>query len=349
MKVIGNSRLYFIVALLSSLLVWVSANAFNRFLSEPLALSQPLELSVPKGSTLGLVARDLYGQQVLQHPSWWLLYARVNRRGRSIHAGDYLLEPGITPLDLLDTLERGKVRTYAVTLVEGWTLAQARAALARDPHLRQTLAGVGPEQLFAALNINDAPSPQPEGWFFPDTYVFSGEIEDRDILRQAYRRMQQVLALEWAQRSPQLPYRSAYEALIMASIVEKETGAAAERAEIGGVFVRRLQKSMLLQTDPAVIYGLGQDFDGNLRRSDLEDTANAFNTYARPGLPPTPIALPGAAAIRAALQPAAGDALYFVARGDGSHQFSATLDEHVQAVKKFQIQRRRSDYRSRPQ
>lgn len=348
MKIAGNSRVYFVVALLSSLLIWVLANAFNQFLNEPLALSQTREYIVPKGSTLGLVARDLHGQQVLQHPTWWLLYARVNRRGRSIHAGDYLLEPGTTPLDLLDILERGKVRTYSVTLVEGWTLAQARAALARDAHLRQTLSGVSAEQLFAALRIDDAPTLHPEGWFFPDTYVFSSETEDRDILRQAYRRMQQVLANEWAQRNPDLPYRSAYDALIMASIVEKETGAIGERAEIAGVFVRRLQKSMLLQTDPTVIYGLGESFDGNLRRRDLDDAANAFNTYARPGLPPTPIALPGAAAIRAALQPAAGDALYFVARGDGSHQFSATLDQHEQAVKKFQMQRR-SNYRSRPQ
>jgi UPF0755 protein len=203
-------------------------------------------------------------------------------------------------------------------------------------------------QLLQALDVDAQSANQPEGLFFPDTYVFSGATSDRDILRQAYRRLQQVLAQEWNARAANLPYRSAYEALIMASIVERETGAGSERPEIAGVFVRRLQKDMLLQTDPAVIYGLGAQFDGNLRRRDLEDDSNAYNTYLHRGLPPTPIALAGRAAIRAALQPSAGDALYFVAKGDGSHQFSATLDEHERAVKKYQIERRRADYRSSP-
>lgn len=341
------SRWFAPLALLLALIAWGGICAIDRWFHAPLALTEVRELEVAKGSTLGQVVRQLGSDGVLARPSWLLLYARVTQRGHQIHAGDYLIGPGTTPLDLLEILERGKVRTYAVTLVEGWTLQQARAMLAREPRLQQTLTHVPDDQLLGALNIADAPSLQPEGLFFPDTYVFTGQTADRDILRQAYRRMQGLLAREWSQRSADLPYQSPYEALIMASIVEKETGVPAERADIAGVFVRRLQKSMLLQTDPTVIYGLGARYDGNLRRRDLDDQDNVFNTYARPGLPPTPIALPGAAAIHAALQPRPGETLYFVARGDGSHQFSSTLEEHARAVKKFQIEQRRTDYRSR--
>ncbi|MET0379751.1 MAG: endolytic transglycosylase MltG [Spongiibacteraceae bacterium] len=344
-----KSYLLALIALLLAVGIWAGVRAVDVFLRQPLVLNQVLELEVPKGSSLGPVVRKLGADKVLQHPNWLLAYARVMQRGHQIHAGDYLVGPGTTPLDLLNMLERGQVRTYSVTLVEGWTLAQARAMLAREPRLQQTLRGVPNDQLLAALDIGDAPTLQPEGLFFPDTYVFTGQTADRDILRQAYRRMQDLLAREWPQRIADLPYQSPYEALIMASIVEKETGVPAERPDIAGVFVRRLQQSMLLQTDPTVIYGLGEHYDGNLRRRDLDDAANVFNTYARAGLPPTPIALPGAAAIRAALRPNPGNALYFVARGDGSHQFSATLDEHVRAVKKYQIEQRRADYRSRAQ
>ncbi len=349
MNSVGKTRLFALIALLLVVGIWASVCAVDIFFRQPLAIDEVLELEVPKGSSLGPVVRKLGADNVVQHPTWLLAYARVTRRGNQIHAGDYLVGPGTTPLDLLNMLERGQVRTYAVTLVEGWTLAQARAMLAREPRLQQTLSSVPNDQLLAALDITDAPTLLPEGLFFPDTYVFSGQTADRDILRQAYRRMQELLAREWPQRTAELPYQSPYEALIMASIVEKETGVPEERPDIAGVFVRRLQQSMLLQTDPTVIYGLGENYDGNLRRRDLDDTTNTFNTYTRAGLPPTPIALPGAAAIRAALQPRPGNTLYFVARGDGSHQFSATLDEHVRAVKKFQIEQRRGDYRSRAQ
>jgi UPF0755 protein len=349
MNTFGKSRWFALIALALAVALWVAICAIDTFFRQPLALNQVLELEVPKGSSLGQVVRKLGADNVLQHPTWLLAYARVMQRGHQIHAGDYLVGPGTTPFDLLEILERGKVRTFAVTLVEGWTLTQARAMLAREPRLQQTLKDVPNDQLLGALNISDAPSLQPEGLFFPDTYVFTGQTADRDILRQAYHRMQELLAREWAQRAADLPYQSPYEALIMASIVEKETGVPDERPDIAGVFVRRLQKSMLLQTDPTVIYGLGTAYDGNLRRRDLDDPDNIFNTYARAGLPPTPIALPGAAAVHAALQPKAGDALYFVARGDGSHQFSATIDEHQRAVKKYQIEQRRADYRSRIQ
>lgn len=336
-----------VVALLVALAVWVGTVQVNASLNQPLAIADEFELEVPKGGSLSQVIRRLGADRVIDTPSVLLLYARLQRRGNQIHAGEYLIAPGTTPLQLLDMLEQGRVRLYSVTLVEGWTLAQARAALNQMPRLQRTLDGVPDAQLLSALNIADAPTIAPEGLFFPDTYTFSGQTSDCDLLRQAYQRMQQVLAREWAQRKKDLPYQSPYEALIMASIVEKETGVAWERAEIAGVFVRRLQKSMLLQTDPTVIYGLGEGYDGNLRRRDLDNAGNPFNTYARPGLPPTPIALPGAAAIRAALQPQEGDTLYFVARGDGSHQFSATLAEHQRAVQKYQVRQRRSDYRSR--
>jgi UPF0755 protein len=354
MKLRSRFRRYFVIALLAIVIVGVSVHQFQRFLITPLVLNEVQNLDVPKGSSFAQVIRELAARGVLQQPQLMQLYVRISARGHRIQAGEYLLGPGTTPLDLLDMLERGRVRTHALTLVEGWTLTQMRAHLAKDAFLQHQLKEVPNDKLLAALNLNIPDSmisaadiDNAEGWFFPDTYLFSGATSDRDVLRQAHRRMQQVLAQEWQQRSDNLPYKNPYEALIMASIVERETGVASEREEIAGVFVRRLQRGMLLQTDPTVIYGIEQ-YDGNLRRKDLQNTDNRYNTYLHAGLPPTPIALPGRAAIRAALHPAAGDALYFVARGDGSHQFSTTLDEHESAVRKYQIEQRRANYSSRP-
>lgn len=346
MKITRSFRAVVIV-LLIAVLSLLGAFEFQRYLRTPLNIVDVQDLNVARGSTLRQVVRDLSARGILRYPQLLQLYVRVANRGHRIHAGEYLLGPGTNPLDLLDMLERGQVRTHAITLVEGWTLAQMRSQLAKDNFLQKSLDAVGNTELLAALGIDTAPGRNAEGLFFPDTYVFSGTTSDRDIFRQAYRRMEKILAAEWQQRAPDLPYQNAYEALIMASIVERETGVASERPAIAGVFVRRLQNDMLLQTDPAVIYGLGTQFDGNLRRRDLDDAGNPYNTYLRRGLPPTPIAMAGRAAIRAALQPANGDALYFVARGDGSHEFSATLAEHEKAVRKFQIEQRRTDYRSR--
>jgi UPF0755 protein len=349
MNPVKNIRSLLVIALLFAAVAWVAVIKFNEYLRAPLAIVEMQSLDVPKGSSFGLVLRDLSARQLLKHRILLQLYARISARGHRIQAGEYLLGPGTTPLDLLDILEQGHVRTHAITLVEGWTLVQMRNALAKDTHLQKLVADVPATELLSALGIDSPQGRYPEGLFFPDTYVFSGTTSDRDILRQSYRRMQEILEQEWQTRAADLPYKTAYEALIMASIVERETGAANERPDIAGVFVRRLQREMLLQTDPAVIYGLGDQFDGNLRRRDLEDSDNPYNTYQRRGLPPTPIALPGRAAIHAALQPSAGEALYFVARGNGSHQFSATLEEHERAVKKFQIEQRRANYSSRPQ
>jgi UPF0755 protein len=339
-----------LIALIAALLLWSGVATFSQYLRTPLMLEGGAhELEVPRGSRFGQVVQQLADEGVLRHP-WWLRgYARLTGRGHTIHAGDYLLGPGSTPLDLLDMLEHGNVRTWSVTLIEGWTLRQALAQLAQVPRLQRQLDGVDETGLLAALGIEEPPGRTPEGLFFPDTYLFSGRTADRDILLQAYHRMQAVLAEEWAGRSEGLPYADSYEALIMASIIERETGVPEERGRIAGVFVRRLKLGMRLQTDPTVIYGIGARFDGNLRQSDLRDVTNPYNTYAHGGLPPSPIALPGREAIRAALHPEPGDELFFVARGDGSHHFSRTLEEHQQAVRKYQIQQRRSDYQSRPQ
>ncbi|HSB96254.1 MAG TPA: endolytic transglycosylase MltG [Spongiibacteraceae bacterium] len=344
-----------VIVLLTAIILWVAVCEFTDYLARPLPIDSVQELEVVRGSSLGQVIKQLTARNLLPHPLLFQLYVRATGRGHHILAGDYLLGPGTAPLDLLDMLEQGRMRMHSITLVEGWTLTQLRMQLRKDTHLRQVLSDVPAVELLTALGVNDqaahveVPNPgQPEGLFFPDTYVFTGSTSDRDILRQAYRRMQNVLQEEWQARAPNLPYKNAYEALIMASIVERETGVGSERPEIAGVFVRRLQKDMLLQTDPTVIYGLGGGFDGNLRRRDLDDAGNLYNTYQHRGLPPTPIALAGRAAIRAALQPSGGEALYFVGKGDGSHQFSATLDEHERAVKKYQIEQRRADYRSRP-
>jgi UPF0755 protein len=344
----SSSRWLLWAALIIAIVFWAAAFEFENYLRRPLPIEAVEELEIPRGGNLGQVARELAARGALERPHWLLAYARISGRGHRIQAGEYLIGPGTTPLDLLQMLEIGRVRTYAVTLVEGWTLAQVRAQLAGNERLRRELDGVDDDRLLLALGVDAAPGRHPEGQFFPDTYVFSGRTSDRDVLLQAYRRMQEVLAEEWGARAPGLPYDSPYEALIMASIIERETGVAEERPDIAGVFVRRLRLDMLLQTDPTVIYGMGGQYDGNLRRRDLVDAANPYNTYARRGLPPTPIALPGRAAIHAALNPAAGTTLFFVARGDGSHHFSTTLEEHVRAVKKYQLEQRRADYRSSP-
>ena len=245
------------------------------------------------------------------------------------------MTPSLKPDDLLALLVSGKSVGYSLTLVEGWNIRQVRAAVAGHEALKQTLEGVDDVQLMELLGL---PGEHPEGRFFPDTYRFTRGMRDLDFLRRAQRKMDRELAAAWAEKSEDAPLKSPYEALILASIVEKETGQADERPRIAGVFARRLRKGMKLQTDPTVIYGMGERFDGNIRRRDLrEDTP--YNTYVHAGLPPTPIAMPGREALLAAVNPAPGKAIYFVAKGDGSHAFSATLAEHNAAVRKYQLKR----------
>jgi UPF0755 protein len=260
------------------------------------------------------------------------LLARLTGTSQALRAGRYSIERGTTLAGLLAKLRSGDVLRERLTVVEGSTFLDMRAVLAATPELRQDSAAMTPAQLLQAIGATES---HPEGLFAPDTYVFDPGSSDLDIWRQAYRAQMAALQDAWDTRAGDLPYRSPYEALIMASIIEKETGQAAERSLIGGVFVNRLRRGMLLQTDPTIIYGLGDRFDGNLRKRDLL-ADGPYNTYTRAGLPPTPIALPGRAAIAAALQPAATDALYFVARGDGTSQFSATLEAHNRAVDRYQ-------------
>jgi UPF0755 protein len=302
-----------------------------------------VEFTVHPGESLRTVVEKLNNQQLVPYPDLVVLYARWRGIDQQIKQGEYLLVPGLDAEALLELLQSGKVIQYRVTLPEGITIAQAIGVLGQQPRLNSTLEGPGDTRILELVK----PLPHPEGLFLPETYSYVRGETDWQLLQRSHREMNRVLAEEWEGRASDLPYETPYDALIMASIIERETGLPAEREQIAGVFVRRLQRGMRLQTDPTVIYGLGSAFDGNLRRSHLLDKSNPYNTYQHSGLPPTPIAMPGRASLHAALHPAAGDTLYFVARGDGGHVFSATLAEHQSAVRKYQLQRR-NDYRSSP-
>ena len=299
---------------------------------------------VTPGMTLTDIVSQLASQGILRRPRVLLWYARLQGKATQIKAGEYRIEAGTTPLGLLDLFVSGTVVQHALTLIEGWTFEQVLAAVRVHPHLRQTLTDLEPEALMDALGLAGL---HPEGWFYPETYYFPGGLSDRDFLRRAHRTMRQRLQSEWTGRASGLPYRKPYEALILASIIEKETGRHGERRRIAGVFVQRLNRGMRLESDPTVIYGLGGVFDGNLRRRDLTKVT-PYNTYRRSGLPPTPIAMPGGDAIWAALHPEFGEALFFVARGDGSHHFSATYQEHRRAVARYQLLRHQDDNGPRP-
>jgi UPF0755 protein len=306
--------------------------------------AEGFELTVRSGESLRAVVNKLHDGQLVPYPDLVVLYARWTGIDQQIKQGEYLLAPGLTAQSLLELLKRGKVIQYQVTLPEGITIAQALGILSQQTQLETTLEGTDDARILELIN----PQPGAEGLFLPETYSYVRGETDWQVLQRSYRGMHLALEQEWAGRAPELPYKTPYEALIMASIIERETGLPAEREQIAGVFVRRLQRGMRLQTDPTIIYGLGSEFDGNLRRSHLRDESNPYNTYRHSGLPPTPIALPGRAAIHAALHPADGDALFFVARGDGGHVFSATLAEHESAVRKYQL-RRRKNYHSSPE
>ncbi|MBI2779455.1 MAG: endolytic transglycosylase MltG [Gammaproteobacteria bacterium] len=306
----------------------------TQFVETPLHIPEKsVSYTVMPGAGLKEVARDLAQRGMIDHPTYLVWLARWQGKEHSIKAGEYQLTSVMTPVELLDNLVTGKVVGYALTIVEGWNFRQVMAAVNSHPKLIHTLSGLTDRQIMAKLGW---PDQHPEGRFYPDTYQFSGNFTDVAFLQRAYRLMSQRLDEAWQKRSPDLPYKTPYEALTMASIVEKETAAPAERPMIAGVFIRRLKIGMPLATDPTIIYGLGDAFDGNLRKHDLM-TDNPYNTYLRRGLPPTPIAMPGGDALQAAVHPAPGKALYFVARGDGSHYFSETLQEHSNAVRKYQL------------
>lgn len=326
--------------------LFIACQFLLYWLDKPRRFDAPELVELRAGTNLTVFLDDLDARGILAHPEWLRYYARLVGVADAVRAGEYLLEPGITPRGILEKLVKGEVVLYSVTIIEGTTVRQMLAQLHAQANLRKLIDPAEPEAFLELLGA-DKELGSVEGAFFPDTYQFHAGMSDVDILKVAYRRMQQILEEEWQTRADNLPYANSYEALVMASLVEKETGLASERPDIAGVFVRRLQRGMLLQTDPAVIYGVGSQFTGNLTRKHLQ-TPGPYNTYLNAGLPPSPIALPGRAAIAAALHPAGGDALYFVARGDGSHEFSATLEQHNAAVRKFQIRKRAVNYRSRP-
>ena len=292
----------------------------------------PFEFTVRPGASLKSLSRQLADAGLLpEAQSLWLL-GRVTQF-TAIQAGQYRLEKAISPLELLRKLNEGDVIPVTITFVEGVTFAEMRRQLESTDNIKVTLKGLSDADVMKKIGVAES---HPEGLFFPDTYRFAAGISDLELLRKSYQAMQKRLADAWTRRAPNLPYKNPYEALIMASIIEKETGRAEERPLIGSVFTNRLKIPMRLQTDPTVIYGMGQRFDGNIRKRDLS-TDTPYNTYTRDGLPPTPIAMPGWGALLAAVNPAESDKLYFVAKGDGSHYFSRTLDEHNRAVGKYQL------------
>jgi len=315
---------------LLSLLVLAGA---GYYAIRPLPLpATPFDFTLKQGSSLKGMARDMRQAGLLEQDWAFVWLARLMGKSAQLKAGKYALQHPVSPLELLDMLDRGLVVQGQVSVIEGWTFRQLRAALDANPDVAHDTQGLSDAEILRRISAAEG---HPEGLFFPDTYNFASGSSDLAILRSAYQSMQRHLQEAWASRETGLPMQTPYEALILASIVEKETGAPGDRGMIAGVFVNRLRKGMLLQTDPTVIYGLGEKFDGNLRKRDLlADTP--YNTYTRKGLTPTPIALPGMAALQATLHPAQTDALYFVARGDGSSKFSASLAEHNRAVNQYQ-------------
>ncbi len=321
--------------LLAAVAVVVAAGAYAWwYVTTPVVVARlPIEFEVTQGASFRTAAQKIEEQGILVGRYPFELLARVLQRDADIKAGSYELTASVTPMQLLDKLTRGDVTQADVKVIEGWTFRQMRAALDASPFLRHDTLGLVDAEVLKRLGAVES---HPEGLFFPDTYLFSKGASDLRVLHRAYGAMSRHLAQEWGARDSSVPYHSPYEALIMASIVEKETGRASERERIAGVLVNRLRIGMLLQVDPSVIYGLGDRFDGNLKKIHLL-TDGPYNTYTRAGLPPTPIALTGQASLRAALRPAKTDSLYYVARGDGTSAFSRTLEEHNRAVRKYQL------------
>lgn len=315
----------FLALVLSAYMYW--------YAHTPLILKQvPMEFNLKPGSNLSALSRQMVEAGVMQDAWRFRILVRALGKANKIKAGYYTLNQSVTPIQLLDKLTAGEVSLREIVFIEGWTFAQMRDALDAHPLVRHDTKDMSEQEVLQTLGV---PLNHAEGWFFPAKYYIDAGSSDVSILRRAYDTMQQHIQTAWIGRDAGLPYATPTEALIMASIIEKETGAVAERPLIAAVFINRLRKGMRLQTDPTVIYGLGAQYDGNIRKRDLlADTP--YNTYTRSGLPPTPIAMPGLAAILAALHPAKSDALYFVAKGDGSHYFSSNLDEHNRAVARYQ-------------
>ena len=315
------------------MLAIASATWLYWYATQPLDMGAlPKTFSITPGTSLHGLAVQLEKSGIVNSPRTFRLLGRILKKSTGLKAGVYEISRPLTPLALFEKIEQGDVAQAAVQFIEGWNIREVRRALRQQDALQHLSETMSDAELLAAIGASES---HVEGLFFPDTYFFAPRSTDIEILRRAYQAQRDKLMAEWKDRAPGLPYRTPYEALIMASIIEKETGEAAERPRIAAVFLNRLNLGMRLQTDPTVIYGLGPSFDGNLRKENLQrDTP--YNTYTRSGLPPTPIAMPGAAAVHAALHPAQTDALYFVSRGNGSHVFSSSLDAHNRAVNRYQ-------------
>jgi len=326
-------QLFIVMTLLLLAATAITMSLYRSFQASEINLPEEgLVYSIPAGTSLRQLAFDLHRRGIIDQPRFLILLGRELDVARRLKAGEYTLEPGMTPRSLLGQVTAGRVIQYSLTLVEGQTFREMLERIFSHPSIENTLEGLDDGEIMARLGH---PGEHPEGRFLPDTYNFPRGTTDLAFLQRAYNAMSERLQLEWEGRQEGLPFESPEEALILASIVEKETGRVEERPVIAGVFVRRLQKGMKLQTDPTVIYGMGEAFDGNIRLRDLgKDTP--YNTYTRTGLPPTPITMPGVDAIHAVLHPAKGDSLYFVAMGEGRHYFSSTLEQHNLAVDKFQ-------------
>jgi UPF0755 protein len=320
------------ILVISFVVAWFSYD-YRVFQEAPVNLDAPLVYDIPQGMTLGTLSNDLYRRGVISNALYFTWMVRLQGKAGAIQAGEYELKPGSTPREIAWQIINGLVIRHELTIVEGWNIYQVLDAVRANRHLVHTIEDIDHSSIMSALGLDE---PHPEGLFFPDTSHFTKGMTDRDFMVRAYRAMKLRLEQEWAQREEGLPLSTPYEALILASIIEKETAVAGERRQIAGVFTRRLMKGMLLQTDPTVIYGIGRNFNGNITRRDLR-TDTPYNTYTRKGLPPTPIAMPGADSIHAALHPGDGESLYFVAKGDGSHYFSSSLEEHNRAVVKYQL------------
>ncbi len=305
---------------------------YQKSLTETAVSGTTVVIEIAKGDSFNRVITKLIDNKVEIKPHWFKLFAYRNNVINKLQAGEYQLDRGVTAPDILDLFVSGKVKQYAVTFPEGWNFKEIMQEIRLAPQINQTLSGLSDDQIMKKLGTEET---HPEGLFFPDTYYYEKNMTDLSLLQRAYRKLKSTLAEEWTERTPGLPLQTPYQALILASIVEKETALGKERPAIAGVFIRRLQKGMLLQSDPTIIYGMGETYDGDIRSKDIS-ARTAYNTYVIQGLPPTPIAMPGHQSIHAVLHPEEGKSLYFVARGDGSHVFSNSLKEHNRAVDIFQ-------------
>lgn len=339
----GRSAVLTVLALALAVLFAAGAGYFYWAWHHPLDPGSESYLLKP-GTSLRAVARELHERGVIAEPHTFTWLGYLTGRSRQLKAGEYQFRAGITAAELLDQIVAGRVIEYPLVLVEGWNFRQVLQTVRSAHKLTQTLAGLSSEEIMARLA---RPGVHPEGRFFPDTYYYSAGHTDAQLLSRAAEKMQSALEEEWQRRADDLPLRTMDEALVLASIIEKETSRPDERGQIAGVFINRLRKGMRLQSDPTVIYGLGPQFDGNIRLKDLRNDT-AYNTYTRGGLPPTPIAMPGRESLAAALHPAPTAALYFVSRGDGSHVFSETLEAHAAAVVKYQLGGRSGKRNTKP-